>query len=141
MIGEPAHLPTKELIVKHDGPPRDHEHVDNDDADHKRLEENLKSKSTWVRVFFMLVVLILYGVSRVVLGAVVIFQICYALITGSPHRPLTALGKSLAIYTYEIVLYLTFNSDVRPFPFDADWPSESADAPATAPDGEESAAE
>jgi hypothetical protein len=129
--------------VNQDGPPQDHVHPDDDDTDtdRKRLEENLKSKSTWVRVFFMLVVVILYGVSRVVLAAVVVLQICYALITGSPHRPLTAFGKSLAIYTYEIVMYLTFNSDERPFPFDADWPTEPGDAPSGIPDSEESASE
>jgi hypothetical protein len=53
--------------------------------------------------------------------------VLYVLITGSPNVPLIAFGKSLATYTYQIVLYLTFNSDVRPFPFDADWPYETTD--------------
>ncbi|MBT8099949.1 MAG: DUF4389 domain-containing protein, partial [Gammaproteobacteria bacterium] len=28
-------------------------------------------------------------------------------------------------YTYQLIRYLTFNSDVRPFPFDDDWPSSA----------------
>ena len=77
----------------------------------------------------MLVVLILYGVSRIVLVAVVLIQLCYVLFTGSTHKPLLTVGKSLAAYTYEIVLYLTFNSEVRPFPFDAEWPAAEGATP------------
>jgi hypothetical protein len=44
------------------------------------------------------------------------------LFTGQKNQPLLGLGQSLATYTYQIVLYLTFASEVRPFPFDADWP-------------------
>ncbi len=38
------------------------------------LEKNVKQKSTWVRLFFMLLLAFLYGLSRVVMVAVVVFQ-------------------------------------------------------------------
>jgi len=111
--------------MSYDGPPRDHafaeERRDDDDA-RSRMEQSLKSKASWMRVLYIVFVLILYAVSRVVLGAVVLFQIGYVLFTGSTHKPLLDFGRSLAEYTYEIVMYITYNSDVRPFPFDAEWP-------------------
>jgi len=89
------------------------------------IEEHLKSRSTWMRLLFMIVMTLLYGLSRLVVSAVIIIQFLYVLFTGQTHQPLKALGQSLATYTYEIVLYLTFNTEVRPFPFDADWPTTS----------------
>ncbi|MGB5259977.1 MAG: DUF4389 domain-containing protein [Gammaproteobacteria bacterium] len=29
----------------------------------------------------------------------------------------------MATYTYQIINYLTFNTEDRPFPFDLDWPA------------------
>lgn len=87
-----------------------------------QFEENVKSRSTWLRLFFMIVVGFLYGVSRVVVGAVVVVQFFWVLFTGGVNQSLETFGQSLATYTYQIIRYLTFVSDERPFPFDADWP-------------------
>ena len=87
------------------------------------LEQNVKKKSTWVRLFFMIVFVFLYGLSRFVIGAVVIIQFFYALLTGEPKDELKSFGHSLAIYTYEIVDYLTFNTDDKPFPIEGSWPT------------------
>lgn len=120
--------------MTNDQPPRDHAPGDpwsgrgDDDDDtgrHRELEENIKSRSTWLRLLFMIVIVLLYGISRIVLGAVVVLQFLWVLFTGEPNGRLTGLGQSLATYTYQIVRYLTFNTDSRPFPFDDDWPAPS----------------
>lgn len=87
------------------------------------LEENVKQKSTWLRLFFMVVLALIYGLSRFVIGAVVIIQFFYVLLTGETKAELKAFGHSLAIYSYEIIDYLTFNNDEKPFPFDGAWPT------------------
>ncbi|MEJ2115688.1 MAG: DUF4389 domain-containing protein [Gammaproteobacteria bacterium] len=87
------------------------------------LAKNLKSKSIWMRLLFMLVVTFLYSVSRIVVGAVVIVQFFWVLFTGETNQKLQVFGKSLATYTNQIILYLTFNTEARPFPFDIDWPN------------------
>ena len=86
------------------------------------LKENLKTRSTWLRLFFMFVVILMYSVSRVVVGVVVLLQFFSVLFTAETNKPLVAFGQSLATYTYQIVRYLTFNTEQRPFPFDLDWP-------------------
>lgn len=88
----------------------------------KSFTSNIKSRTAWLRLFFMLVVVLLYGVSRIVTGAVVILQFFWVLFTGGTNKQLRELGQALATYTYQIILYLTFNSEQRPFPFDTDWP-------------------
>ena len=95
-------------------------------SDNRSVEENLKSRSTWLRLVFMIVMVLLYGISRVVVSAVIVLQFFHVLFTGRANPQLLKLGESLAAYTYQIVLYLTFNTEVRPFPFDGDWPNPSA---------------
>ena len=98
-----------------------------DDPEHRQqspipVKENLKTRSTWLRLFFMLVVILLYSVSRAVVGVVVLLQFFSVLFTAETNKPLVTFGQSLATYTYQIVRYLTFNTEQRPFPFDLDWP-------------------
>jgi hypothetical protein len=66
---------------------------------------------------------LLYSVSRLVVGVVVLLQFFWVLFTRETNKPLETLGLSLATYTYQIICYLTFNTEERPFPFDLDWPA------------------
>jgi cytoskeletal protein RodZ len=99
---------------------------DIDDAsnhDKGQLEKNLKRRSTWLRLIFMIVFVAIYALTRVVFGAVVIFQFLWVLFTAETNKNLTELGQSLSTYTYQIMRYLSFNSDDKAFPFDSEWPS------------------
>ena len=93
----------------------------NDEHAETSLKENLTASSTWLRLLFMLLFLALWGISRLVVLAVVILQFLWMLIRDETNARLTAFGQSLATYSYQIVLYLTFVSEERPFPF-SDWP-------------------
>ena len=88
----------------------------------RAFEEHLRSRSTWLRLFFMIVLGLFYGVSRIVTVVVIVAQFCHVLFTGETNRALRDFGLSLATYTYQILCYLTFNTEQRPFPFDAEWP-------------------
>jgi hypothetical protein len=91
------------------------------------LERNVKSRSTWLRLLFMIVFALLYALSRVVTAAVVVVQFFHVLLTGDTNEQLKSFGHSLAIYSYQVVEYLTFNSETRPYPLDASWPQTLAD--------------
>ena len=106
--------------------PPDQQSTD-EQAQSTHFDENVKSRSTWLRLFFMIVVILLLAISRVVVGAVVVLQFFWVLFTGATNQHLEQLGQSLATYTYQIIRYLTFNTDKRPFPFDTDWPMQPPD--------------
>jgi len=93
-------------------------------GEQRPFEEHLKSRSTWLRLFFMIVMSVCYAVARLVTTVVVVVQFLHVLFSGRINEPLRTFGQSLAMYTYQIVTYLTFNTEVRPFPFDGDWPQE-----------------
>ena len=87
----------------------------------QEIADHVKSKSTWMRLVFMLIFVALWTISRIVVGAVVVLQFLWVLFAGEPNPRLGRLGQDLATYTYQIVMYLTFNTQRRPFPYD-DWP-------------------
>lgn len=88
------------------------------------LEKNVTARSTWLRLIFMIICGFLWGISRVVTAAVVVIQFFYVLLSGDTNDQLKTLGHSLAIYSFEVTDYLTFNTESRPFPFDRSWPTQ-----------------
>ena len=87
------------------------------------LEQNLRARSTWLRLVFMIAIAICHELARLVGSVVILLQFLHVLFTGKPNERLKDTGLSLAQYVYQVVEYLTFNTEVRPFPFDAEWPA------------------
>ena len=82
-----------------------------------QLEDNLTRVETWKRLLFMLLFAAIYGLVKILIGAVVLLQFGFVLVTNRCNANLLTLGADLAEFVRQILLYLTFNSDERPFPF------------------------
>ncbi|MDT8453398.1 MAG: DUF4389 domain-containing protein [Gammaproteobacteria bacterium] len=93
------------------------------------LKENIKDQGTWMRGLYILMYAVIYSVTEIVIALVVIIQFLFVLITRQANEKLLALGAGLSTYIYQILSYVTFNSDLRPFPF-SDFPDNT---PASAP--------
>lgn len=85
------------------------------------VKQNLKSQSTWMRGLYMLIFAVFYTIADIVLFAVIIFQFLLKLFTGNTNDRLRKLGQGLSTYIYQVLQYLSFNSDYQPYPFGA-WP-------------------
>ena len=96
------------------------------------LKQNLKRRETWLRLLLVVLFWLIYSVAEFVLAAVVLLQFGFKLITGECNQKLLHFGASLSQFIYQVVKFMTFNTDERPFPF-ADWPSHQAGG-----DGQES---
>lgn len=107
-------------------PPADHAFVD-DKEPGKPVEENIRSRATWTRFLFMVLSYILVCLAGMVGVVIVVFGFLWVLFTGEVNRELRGVGQSIASYIYENVRFLTFNTEERPFPFGAEWPSAEAD--------------
>ena len=86
----------------------------------EQIRYNLTQLSTWRRIFFMLVFYIINGLVGTLLGAVTVLQVVSVLLTGTANQYVLQFGRSLSVYTYHILLFITFNTEVMPFPF-SDW--------------------
>ena len=85
------------------------------------VKQNLKSQSTWMRGLYMLIYLVFYTIADIVLFAVIVFQFLMKLFTGDTNDRLLKLGQGLSTYIYQVLQYLSFNSEYQPYPFGA-WP-------------------
>ena len=103
------------------------------------IVENLKEPSQWLRIAFMIALAVALYVAGVVLTLLTIAQAVFSLLTGKDNENLRALGKDLSTYVHQILEFLTYNSELKPFPF-SPYPGseeliivEPAPAPAPAP--------
>ena len=85
------------------------------------IKENLKQQTIWLRGLYMLMFALFYNVAEFVLFAVVVVQFLLKLFTGKNNQRLLMLGQSLATYIYQVLQFLTFNSEYQPYPFN-EWP-------------------
>jgi uncharacterized membrane protein len=86
------------------------------------IKKNLKQQAIWLRGLYMLMFSLCYSIAEFVLIAVVVLQFLLNLFTGNSNPRLLELGQSLSTYIYQIIQFLTFNSDYQPYPF-AEWPN------------------
>ena len=91
------------------------------------IKEHLTARPTWIRGLFILLFAVIYRVAGVVLAAVAIIQFGFVLFTGQRNERLLGFGESLGRFYYQIVRYVTFNTEERPFPF-SDWPGAAPSA-------------
>ena len=87
----------------------------------QETRKSIMDRSTWLRGLFMLIFAVAYGIAEILLLVTAVFQFLYLLVTGKTVERLLIFGENLGRYFYQIVRYLTFNTEQRPFPF-SDWP-------------------
>ena len=84
-------------------------------------KKTLMSGETWIRLAYMLLFILLLMAARLIITLVVLVQFLVVLVSGSDNENLRNLGQGLGKWVYQCVMFLTFNSDNKPFPFD-EWP-------------------
>lgn len=90
------------------------------------IRENILSPSQWVRILLMIGFGILSWLLRFAQAVITIIQILFALITGKPNFNMSRAGTLLALYQAQIWFYLSYSSDLRPYPFN-DLPDSGED--------------
>ena len=86
------------------------------------IKQYLTAQQTWLRGFYILLFALIYSIAEIVLFAVVLFQFLSMLLSGEPNDRLLKLGQSLGTYIYQILQFMTANSDDHPYPF-SPWPA------------------
>lgn len=84
--------------------------------------QNLKNTASWKRLLFMALFIVAYTIAEFAIWAAILFLVFFNLFMGGSNERALLLGRQLSVYIYHILLYLTYNTEERPFPF-TDWPS------------------
>lgn len=85
-----------------------------------QLKQNLQDTSQWMRVLYMVLFWFVLYFVLMVTGLIIFIQVLFALITGSDNKNLRKFAADLASYINQIISFLTYNDDRKPFPF-AEW--------------------
>lgn len=86
------------------------------------LKDKLSNKDKWIRLVFMILfAVVIYWIAFVLVWLIATFQFIYALFVSKPNQALLPFSDSLSQYIHQIVMFLTFVSEEKPFPFKS-WP-------------------
>ena len=96
-----------------------------DDVNVDKMKANVKNVDTWVRGLFIVIYGIIFYVLFWVIWLVVIFQFLMKVVMGSLNPNILNFSKGLTCCAFQILQYVTFQSDERPWPF-GPWPSAAA---------------
>lgn len=83
----------------------------------KDLQEKILAKDKWVRGVLMVVFAAIKYLVSGLINLVALFQFGVVLFTDHPNAKLIEFSKKLNLYLLQIINFLTFNSENKPFPF------------------------
>ena len=81
------------------------------------LTENIKESSIWVNFFLKVIYLIFLNFIIPFLGFITLLQLLFSLGSKKPNDNLISFSKKISIYIYQIINFITYSSDERPWPF------------------------
>ncbi|VVS94178.1 DUF4389 domain-containing protein [Desulfoluna spongiiphila] len=86
-----------------------------------KSESDSSRAAQGIRALFMLAFWIASRVALTIVVVLALFQLICSLVTRSPNDKIMRFGKNLGVYLSQIVDFLTYNTDQKPWPFQ-DWP-------------------
>ena len=93
----------------------------------EKLIENLKSESRWLRLVFMVLFAMAAYVAGFLIFLVAVVQLVHGFIKGQPNDRLLTFSAGLNQYVFQIIQFVTFNIETKPYPF-SDWPQAEDDS-------------
>jgi len=87
----------------------------------EELKENLAKQSKWLRLLWMVAFSFVYYVAIGILWLIVVTQFLFSLFTNSPNENILKLSNGFRNYMVQILDFITYQSDEKPFPF-SDFP-------------------
>ncbi|MCY4297610.1 MAG: DUF4389 domain-containing protein [Gammaproteobacteria bacterium] len=110
-----------------------------EDSKRSESENAWRDRAIWARVvftlLFLLILALVAGPLVIVLG---IAQGVFTIVTGQDNRNLRDLGAALTEYIREALLFATWNSGRKPFPF-AEFPRVDPEEPGESAGGDDAA--
>jgi|CXWL01.1.fsa_nt_gi hypothetical protein len=90
----------------------------------EEIKQRLQKKEIWQRGLYILLFIAIGGFSKFLIINIMFFQYVTMVLTGKKNELLLGFSQNLSTYIYQIIVFLSFNSDQRPFPFSA-WPNST----------------
>lgn len=79
-------------------------------------------KEQLIRALYMVMYCVIFYLVWLISITIAVLQLLSSLIFKNSNRNLEVFGQSLSIYAQDIVRFVTYNTDKKPFPMDS-WPT------------------
>lgn len=89
----------------------------------KDLKAMVSSKDKWLRALYMVLFLLIFTVAKFIVWIVIAVQFLMTLFTNNVHKKTLDFSEHLNAYIHQILSYLTYNNETKPYPF-SPWPGE-----------------
>jgi hypothetical protein len=83
------------------------------------LTENIKEPSIWVNFFLKIFYLVFLNFIVPFLGFITLLQLLFSIGSKKPNENLVSFSKKISSYIYQIINFITYSSDQRPWPFNS----------------------
>ena len=93
--------------------------TENFSIDTEVLTENIKEPSIWVNFFLKVIYLVFLNFIVPFLGFITLLQLLFSIGSKKPNENLVSFSKKISSYIYQIINFITYSSDQRPWPFNS----------------------
>jgi hypothetical protein len=93
--------------------------TENLSIDTAALTENIKEPSIWVNFFLKIFYLVFLNFIVPFLGFITLLQLLFSIGSKKPNENLVSFSKKISSYIYQIINFITYSSDQRPWPFNS----------------------
>ena len=83
------------------------------------LTENIKEPSIWVNFFLKIFYLVFLNFIVPFLGFITLLQLLFSIVSKKHNENLVSFSKKISSYIYQIINFITYSSDQRPWPFNS----------------------
>lgn len=90
----------------------------------QNIKENISDSNTWLRILFVILYTFVYFLARYIVLLIVVINAISNLISGKSFESLNKFAKQLNVFIFQCMEYITFVSNVKPYPFTA-WTNEA----------------
>ena len=79
------------------------------------LKSSITNGDTWMRLVYMILFAVVLNLVELVVVVIAVVQFVSKLFSGKINEQLAELGEGLAAYFRQIIAFLTFHSEDKPF--------------------------
>ncbi|MCX4186629.1 DUF4389 domain-containing protein [Methylophaga sp. OBS4] len=87
--------------------------------ENEAVKQNICNKAQWYRILYMVLFAVVLYLVLILVGIIVIVQLVFALFSGKPNENIADFASDLSTYVYQLVAFLTYTENRRPFPFNS----------------------
>ncbi len=89
------------------------------------MHDNFKNSDVWVRGLYTALFAAIFYLVFILVLLIAVLQFLMKLVTGDHIKQLLELSDALSLYVGQLLRFVTFKDDMRPYPF-SDWPTSEA---------------